>query len=111
MTINHVYAAAEPTRAEIEALAGPAVLEFGAPWCDYCQAAQPLMAAAMADHPAILHLKIEDGKGRRLGRSFRVKFWPTLIFLSNGKEIARLVRPSDAIAIATALRQIDASTS
>lgn len=105
--MNPVYAAVEPSRAEIDALAGPALLEFGAPWCGYCRAAQPLVAAAMAGHPALLHLKIEDGKGRRLGRSFRVKLWPTLVFLNNGQEIARLVRPADAAAIAAALMPID----
>jgi len=44
----------------------------------------------------VRHLKIEDGPGRPLGRSFRVKLWPTLVFLRDGVEVARVVRPADA---------------
>ena len=104
--MNAVYAAVEPKRADIDALEGPSVLEFGTPWCGFCRAAQPLLAAALAKHPRVRHIKIEDGSGRRLGRSFGVKLWPTLIFLSSGKEVGRLVRPSDSNAINEALSQI-----
>jgi thioredoxin 1 len=104
--MNDVYAAIEPTRAEIDSLNGPALLEFGAPWCGHCRAAQPLIASALSEHPPILHIKVEDGKGRALGRSFRVTLWPTLIFLNQGKEIARLVRPTDSAAISKALDKL-----
>ena len=52
------------------------------------------MTQGLADHPQWQHLKVEDGSGRALGRSFRVKLWPTLVFLRDGQEIARLVRPT-----------------
>lgn len=107
MPMNDEYAPVEPTREEINRLDGPAVLEFGAPWCGYCQAAQPLIASALASHPHIRHIKVEDGKGRPLGRSFRVTLWPTLIFLRNGIETARLVRPENVELIRQALAQID----
>ena len=107
MTMNEVYAAIEPARAEIDMLQGPTVLEFGSPWCGYCRAAQPLLASAFADHPRVRHIKIADDRGLPLGRSFKVKLWPTLVFLSNGREIARLVRTGDASAIRKALAQID----
>ena len=84
----------EPTREEVDAFTEPTVLEFGARWCGYCQAAQPDIATAMARHPGVRHIKIEDGKGKPLGRSFRVKLWPTLIYLQAGTERARVVRPS-----------------
>ena len=109
MAMNDKYAAVEPARAEIDSLAAPTVLEFGADWCGYCQAAQPLLAAAFADHPHVQHIKVEDGKGRALGRSFKIKLWPTLIFLSRGREVARLVRPQDADEIRQHLAQIDSA--
>lgn len=105
--MNTVYAEVEPARAEIDMLAGPTVIEFGTPWCGYCRATQPLLAKALASRPRVRHIKIEDGSGRRLGRSFGVKLWPTLIFLNAGKEVARLVRPTDPNAINQALAQID----
>jgi len=108
MAMNDVYAPVEPPRAGIDGLDGPTLLEFGTPWCGHCRAAQPRLAAALANHPAVLHIKIADGSGRPLGRSFRVRLWPTLIFMRDGKEIARLVRPADADEIGRALQQIDA---
>ena len=93
MTSPRAYATTAPSRSDIDALSGAAVLEFGTGWCGYCRAAQPLVEAALAAHPTVQHLKVEDGPGRALGRSFRVKLWPTLVFLRDGCEVARVVRP------------------
>lgn len=109
MTMTGAYAASEPARAEVDRIEGPALIEFGSPSCGHCRAAQPLLAAAFAGHPRVRHIKIADGSGRPLGRSFKVKRWPTLVFLRDGREIARLVRPADADAIRRALAQIDAA--
>lgn len=104
--MTNEYAEKEPAREEVQAMSGPAVIEFGASWCGYCQAAQRLIAEAFAAHPGIPHIKVEDGKGKALGRSFRVTLWPTLIFLQDGKEAARLVRPASSKAILEAMETI-----
>jgi thioredoxin 1 len=105
--MNRVYAQNEPARAEVDALEGATLLEFGNPWCGYCRRAQPLLEAALAGHPDVRHLKIADASGRRLGRSFGIKLWPTLVFLQDGREVARLVRPEDSTQILRALAQVD----
>ena len=87
------YAESAPTREAVDAMRGPVVVEFGNDWCGHCQAAAPHVAAVLDAHPGIAHLKVADGPGRRLGRSFGVKLWPTLVFLRDGVEVARVVRP------------------
>ena len=90
------YLNPNPTRDEIDATTGVVLLEFGVDWCGHCQLAAPAVAAALAEFPSVRHVKVEDGPGRPLGRSFRVKLWPTLILLADGVEAARLVRPERA---------------
>jgi len=97
---------AEPTRDAVDALEGPTLLEFGTSWCGHCRAAQPLIANALKGRSGVRHVKVEDGSGQPLGRSYGVKLWPTLIVLADGREVARLVRPRDAAAIAKALELI-----
>jgi len=104
--VNTEYSANEPKREEIDALQGPALLEFGNSWCGWCRRAQPLIAEALSAHPGLRHIKLADASGKRLGRSFAVKLWPTLVFLRDGVEAARIVRPGDAAAIRRALAQI-----
>ena len=102
-----VYIESAPSRAEVESSQGPLLLEFGANWCGHCRSAQPPLSAAMASHGGVRHHKIEDGPGRLLGRAFGVKLWPTMVFLRDGKEVTRLVRPLKEADISAALAQID----
>lgn len=78
---------------QIGQLSGITLMEFGAPWCGHCQAASPAIKEAVMEHSVLRHIKIYDGKGKRLGRAFKVKLWPTLILLHDGNEVSRLVRP------------------
>jgi thioredoxin 1 len=90
------YSETGPDRAEIDALPGPVLIEFGVDWCPHCQGAQPFIEAALRSYPEFRHIKVEDGPGRRLGRRFRVKLWPTLILMRGGQEVGRVVRPGSA---------------
>lgn len=99
---------AEPTREEVNSLTGATLLEFGANWCGHCQAAQPAIVSALGLFPQVRHIKIEDGKGRRLGRSFHVKLWPTLILMKDGIELNRLVRQIPPQELSTSLQLITA---
>jgi thioredoxin 1 len=96
----------EPSRTSVDALPGVTVLEFGTGWCGFCLRAQPLFASAFANHPDIRHLKIEDGPGRPLGRSYRIKLWPSLVLLRDGQEQERLVRPQTEREVAEALARL-----
>lgn len=90
-------------------MVGQVVLEFGAGWCPICQGARPLIDRALGARSSVKHIWIEDGKGKPLGRSFRVKLWPTLVFLQDGKEVARVVRPSAIDDLTSAFEDLDAA--
>lgn len=83
-----------PTRPEVDAMTGPVLLEFGAAWCGHCRHLAPHVAKALDAHPEVRHIKVEDGPGRPLGRSFRVTLWPTLVFLRDGQVLQKVARPS-----------------
>jgi thioredoxin 1 len=83
----------EPTREEVDRLQGPVLLEFGADWCPYCQALQPALKALLQEFPGVRHIRIQDGKGKPLGRSFRVRLWPALVFMREGRVVQQAARP------------------
>ena len=85
-----------PTRAQVDRTAGLVLLEFGTGWCGFCRAAAPQVERFLQQNPAVRHLKVEDGPGRPLGRSFRVRLWPNLVFLKDGAVVRQLARPSVA---------------
>lgn len=107
MAMTEDYAATEPTRAQVDALQGPTLVEFGSVSCGWCIRAQSLLKSAFATHPDVRHIKVEDGSGQPLGRSFGVKLWPTLVFLQDGKEVRRLIRPERQREVADAFNSID----
>jgi len=90
------YSETAPERSDLESSKGHLLLEFGSNGCGICRAATPLIDAAVAKLPELPHVRVQDGQGKRLGRSFSVKLWPTLILLNDGVEVARLVRPAHA---------------
>jgi len=84
---------------------GPVILEFGSNTCGICQAAAPLISQAF-ENITTAHIRVQDGKGRRLGRQFGVKLWPTLVFLRDGQEVTRVVRPTQLQELLDALALI-----
>lgn len=89
------YLTDAPERSEIEALPGPVLLEFGTNWCGFCRALAPRVERLLAAHPEVRHIKVEDGPGRPLGRSFRVRLWPNLVFLRDGVVVQQSARPEE----------------
>ena len=102
------HLAQPPSRDDVDRLPGATVVEFGTPWCGHCQRAQPLIEQALQDRSEVAHVKVEDGPGQRLGRTFGVKLWPTLVFMKDGKEVARLVRPQAQQEVLDAVQAIAA---
>jgi thioredoxin 1 len=96
------------TRDEADSLIGATVLQFGTNWCGYCQAAADVIEPALAASDA-RRVLVEDGPGRPLGRSYRVKLWPTLVFLADGAEVARVVRPGRPEEVSEGLAALAAS--
>jgi thioredoxin 1 len=93
MAFDKDYGKPEPTREEIDRLPGPVLLEFGTGWCGHCQAIQRPLERMLGGFAEVRHIKVEDGKGRPLGRSFGVKLWPNLVFLRDGQVVLQLARP------------------
>ncbi|HUQ01665.1 MAG TPA: thioredoxin family protein [Kofleriaceae bacterium] len=83
----------EPSPEDVKRWEGGVVLEFGASWCPICKGARPMIDRVLATRQGLRHEWVEDGSGKPLGRSFRVKLWPTLVALRDGVEVARVVRP------------------
>lgn len=103
------YETAQPERSAVDAMPGTVMLDFGANWCGYCRAAEPLIDEALTGSRGVRHVKVEDGPGRPLGRSFRIKLWPTVVVLKDGQEVARVVRPVSADEVRVALAQAGAA--
>lgn len=101
------YETAQPDRAAVDAMPGVVAVDFGTNWCGYCKAAEHDIDEALKAYPAVRHIKAEDGPGRPLGRSFRVKLWPTVVVMKNGQEVARVVRPAGVQEVKDALEAAD----
>jgi hypothetical protein len=65
----------------------------------------------MSDNSQFIKL-IEICGNDSLGRSFKIKLWPTLIFLQDGRELARAVRPTSIDELRSCMQVLlDGSTS
>jgi thioredoxin 1 len=94
MTAGYVASDEAPTREAVNRMPGLVLLEFGTEWCGFCRAAAPHVAGLLRENPGVRHLKVEDGPGLPLGRSFRVRLWPNFVLLKDGAVVRQLARPS-----------------
>ena len=97
------YASAQPERSAVDDYPGAVALDFGTNWCGICQGAAPAIEQALAAAPHVRHVKVEDGPGRPLGRSYKIKLWPTIVVLKDGVEVARVVRPGTSADVSAVL--------
>jgi thioredoxin 1 len=107
MAFTSLYLAPDqaPTREQLDRRSGPVLVEFGTAWCGFCAAASPHVQALLARHPEVEHVRVEDGPGRPLGRSFRVKLWPNFVLMRDGVVVRQLARPSET-ELAEAFREL-----
>lgn len=94
MAYESVWQEESVTRAEVEAFPGFVLVEFGADWCPHCQAVQPLLERLLSGRE-VRHIKVADGKGKRLGRTFGVKLWPNFVLLRDGEILGQVARPTE----------------
>jgi thioredoxin 1 len=95
MSFSAEYREVEPTRDEVNHFTGLLLLEFGASWCGHCIAISSSLEQVLQERPDVRHIRIADGRGKPLGRSFRVKLWPTLVLMKDGELLQELVRPTE----------------
>ena len=88
------YNTEAPALDDVEARSSLTLLNFGTDWCGHCQAALTPVSNFLQQHSHVTHITVEDGKGRPLGRHYKVNLWPRLILLKDGQEVARVVRPT-----------------
>lgn len=93
MSVEYLEPGETPTREEVNRMPGLVLLEFGTAWCGFCRAAAPSVAGLLRDNPSVRHVKVEDGPGLPLGRSFRVRLWPNFVLLKDGAVVRQLARP------------------
>ena len=82
MGADHAFASASADHLEARACRRQIAFALPSIW-PFTSTLGAAIAGAFASHPEVRHLKVEDGPGRPLGRSFRVKLWPTLVFLQD----------------------------
>jgi thioredoxin 1 len=69
----------------------PVLVNFGAPWCGFCRSIEPLLTqfqSRWGDRVKVVYVNADENF--KLTNTYRLTKLPTLILLTNGREIQRL---------------------
>ena len=66
------------------------ILDFYASWCVPCKTLQPVITQVKEKYPDIEIEAIDVDKNAELANAYRVMGLPSLVFLKDGNEVARL---------------------
>ena len=76
---------------EVKAGEKKVLLDFYADWCGPCRMVGPIVEQIAEEHPEYVVGKVNVDEEPELARRFGVMSIPTVVFLKDGKEIARKV--------------------
>lgn len=65
------------------------IIDFWAPWCSPCKMLKPIIEEVEKEFQNITFLKINVDENEEICKKYNIMSIPTLIFLTDGKEIKR----------------------
>ncbi len=86
-----IHLTAERFNAHALADSLPLVIDFWASWCGPCQTMAPMFEALAAEfEPMVRFAKVNTDAEKELAQYFRIQSIPTLSFIRNRREVARV---------------------
>lgn len=67
------------------------LLKFSASWCGPCRTMKPIIAELEREESDVEFEEIDVDENQELSVQFGIKAIPTIVFIKDGKEVARLV--------------------
>ena len=89
--MNSVAKLGDGDVARLRQNSGIALLDFYADWCGPCKAIAPTLEKFASENPGITVGKVNVDESESTAEEFGIKGIPTLVFLRDGREVARLV--------------------